>query len=260
MMVEKLVENEILFYCAGIAIFLGFIIKVIVGISLKRLVKAASNMSKSNHSFMRLVRAKFEHACMVSDKVHNVSAFVEKYLYEYKILGISLHTLRQLEKTMIWLCGIISVAGGALSYYINYDILAVQSYAVLGSAGILFLVLLQVTMTENGKLEAVKMYMVDFLENTYAHRYEKSIRQETVAGSDVQEHSAAPQNEVVVEPQAEMEIRPQKQEEETAEPKKQKEAPGQAVMRPVFPQAEQEPELQPVQADKIREILEEFLA
>ena len=29
-------------------------------------------MSKSNHPLMRLIRAKFEHACMVSDKVQNV--------------------------------------------------------------------------------------------------------------------------------------------------------------------------------------------
>lgn len=266
MMVEKLVENEILFYCAGIAIFLGFIIKVIVGISLKRLIKAASNMSKSNHSLMRLVRAKFEHACMVSDKVQNVAAFVEKYLYEYKILGIPLHTLSQLEKTMIWLCGILSIAGGALSYYRNYDIVMAQSYAVLGGVGVLFLILLQVTMTEKGKLDAAKMYMVDFLENTYAHRYEKNIRRENVEESKVQERVEVPQNEVVVEPQAQMSTQksaePQVQiaKSEPLEAKEQNEKSGQAVMRPAFSQAEQEPELQPVQADKIREILEEFLA
>lgn len=44
-------------------------------------------MSKSNHPLMRLVRAKFEHACMISDTVENVGVFVDKYLYEYKVCG-----------------------------------------------------------------------------------------------------------------------------------------------------------------------------
>lgn len=233
-MLEKLVENQVLFYCAGVTIFLGIIIKGIVGISLKRLVRAASNMSKSNHSLMRLVRAKFEHACMVSDKVQNVTAFVDKYLYEYKVWGISLHFLRHMEKTMIWLCGIVSLWGGAMSYYIEKDVVAAEKYGMIGGGGILFLVLLQVTLTEQIKLDAARMYMVDFLENTYAHRYEK------IEKPQVEEKEEAPHNQVVVEAKKEV----HKENVENRIPLKPKE----------------EPELQPVQADKIREILEEFLA
>lgn len=233
-MLEKLVENQVLFYCAGVTIFLGIIIKGIVGISLKRLVRAASNMSKSNHSLMRLVRAKFEHACMVSDKVQNVTAFVDKYLYEYKVWGISLHFLRHMEKTMIWLCGIVSLWGGAMSYYIENDVVAAEKYGMIGGGGILFLVLLQVTLAEQTKLDAARMYMVDFLENTYAHRYEK------IEKPQVEEKEEAPHNQVVVEAKKEV----HKENVENRIPLKPKE----------------EPELQPVQADKIREILEEFLA
>lgn len=233
-MLEKLVENQVLFYCAGVTIFLGIIIKGIVGISLKRLVRAASNMSKSNHSLMRLVRAKFEHACMVSDKVQNVTAFVDKYLYEYKVWGISLHFLRHMEKTMIWLCGIVSLWGGAMSYYIEKDVVAAEKYGMIGGGGILFLVLLQVTLAEQTKLDAARMYMVDFLENTYAHRYEK------IEKPQVEEKEEVPHNQVVVEAKKEV----HKENVENRIPLKPKE----------------EPELQPVQADKIREILEEFLA
>lgn len=233
-MLEKLVEKQVLFYCAGITIFLGILIKGVVGISLKRLVKAASNMSKSNHSLMRLVRAKFEHACMVSDKVQNVTAFVEKYLYEYKVMGIPLHLLSQMEKTMIWLCGIVSLWGGAMSYYIKNDMEYTEKYAVVGCGGILLLVLLQVTMEEQTKRNAAKMYMVEFLENTYAHRYEKLEKQQ------VAENEEVPHNQVVVE--AKKEVHKEKHE------------------NPVPLKPKEEPELQPVQADKIREILEEFLA
>ena len=80
-MLEVFVVRETVFFLTGVMIGIGAIARLITGISLKKLVRAASNMSKSNHPLMRLVRAKFEHGCMVSDKVQNVGAFVEKYLY-----------------------------------------------------------------------------------------------------------------------------------------------------------------------------------
>ena len=78
-MLEMFVVRETVFFLTGVMIGIGAIARLITGISLKKLVRAASNMSKSNHPLMRLVRAKFEHGCMVSDKVQNVGAFVEKY-------------------------------------------------------------------------------------------------------------------------------------------------------------------------------------
>lgn len=97
-MLEMFVVRETVFFLTGVMIGIGAIARLITGISLKKLVRAASNMSKSNHPLMRLVRAKFEHGCMVSDKVQNVGAFVEKYLYEYRVLGVRLHTWRQWAK------------------------------------------------------------------------------------------------------------------------------------------------------------------
>ena len=75
-MLEMFVVRETVFFLTGVMIGIGAIARLITGISLKKLVRAASNMSKSNHPLMRLVRAKFEHGCMVSDKVQNVGAFV----------------------------------------------------------------------------------------------------------------------------------------------------------------------------------------
>lgn len=177
-MLETVVEQQLVFYLVGAVIAIGIIAKMIAGISLKRLVKAASNMGKSNHSLMRLVRAKFEHACMVSDKVQNVRAFVEKYVYEYRTLGIRLHSWRQLEKTAIWMCGLFSAAGAGLAYYVEGVSGNVYQYGIVGAAGMLGLFLLNVMTDEQYQMEAAKTYMVDFLENTYAHRYEKANQKE----------------------------------------------------------------------------------
>ena len=51
---------------------------------------------------------------MISERVENVGAFVDKYLDEYKVAGIRLHTWRRLEKLAagMWLPAGPSRSGG----------------------------------------------------------------------------------------------------------------------------------------------------
>ena len=118
-MLETMLDRHMIFVLMGILTAVGIMSKFIVNVSLKRLVRAAGNMNKSTHPLMRLVRAKFEHASMVSDKVENVSVFVEKYLYEYKVLGLRLHSWRRMEKAAAALCLFAGAVGAGLEYGVN---------------------------------------------------------------------------------------------------------------------------------------------
>ena len=101
-MLEAVWKHGVLFYAVGVMCVLGVISKITVSLTLRRLVKEAGKMGKSLHPLMKLVRAKFEHACMVSDKVQNIRAFVDKYMYEYKVLWIKLHSWRQMVLPGVW--------------------------------------------------------------------------------------------------------------------------------------------------------------
>ena len=74
-MLRMIVDKQIIVIALGIFTAAGILSKCMVNGVLARLVRAAGNMNKSNHPLMRLVRAKFEHACMVSEKVENVEVF-----------------------------------------------------------------------------------------------------------------------------------------------------------------------------------------
>ena len=115
-MLEAVWKHGVLFYAVGVMCVLGVISKITVSLTLRRLVKEAGKMGKSLHPLMKLVRAKFEHACMVSDKVQNIRAFVDKYMYEYKVLWIKLHSWRQMEKAAAWCCLVFGAAGAAAAY------------------------------------------------------------------------------------------------------------------------------------------------
>nr|WP_317283242.1 hypothetical protein [uncultured Sellimonas sp.] len=172
-MLETVWEHGILFYMIGVMCIIGVISKLVVQTTLRRLVREAGKMNKSLHPLIKLVRAKFEHTCMISDKVQNVGAFVDKYIYEYRVLWIRLHGWRQMESIAIWGCVLLGGAGCGLAYIEQAPYEKIGQYAAAGIAGAVLLFALRMVTDENYQLEAAKNYMVDFLENTYARKYEK---------------------------------------------------------------------------------------
>lgn len=177
-MLEMLLDKKLLFVLMGMLTGLGVADKCIVSMTMKRMVEAAGSMSKSNHPLMRLVRAKFEHACMISDTVENVGVFVDKYLYEYKVCGLRLHSLRRLEKMCSGLLIVTGLAGAGLTYR-GYGMgdEALRMGAVGCGLGILVW-LFHLTTDENYCMEMAKNYMVDYLENVCLRKYEKMNQKE----------------------------------------------------------------------------------
>jgi len=177
-MLKMMLDKYVIYALMGGAAACGIISKLIVSITLKRLVKASGSMNKSTHPLMRLVRAKFEHACMISERVENVRVFVDKYLYEYRVAGLKLHSLRRLELAASWVCLIAGLAG-AVSMYAKSGMRDEVLWIFAAGAGLAILVFLVHLLTdERYRMEVIRNYMVDYLENICLHRYEKTYQKE----------------------------------------------------------------------------------
>mgnify|MGYP000451710438 CR=1 FL=1 len=271
-MLEMILDKHVIWVIIGLGAAAGVVSKCIVNVSLKRLVRGAGNMGKSTHPFMRLVRAKFEHACMVSEKVENVEAFVDKYLYEYRVAGLKLHSLQRMEVTAVGICMAAGILGGFLEYTgngMNDEVLTTGAFGI--GAGIL-LYLLHLTTDEKYSVSVVRNYMVDYLENVCLHRYEKAYQKETESkGKAPQE----PQPELQADMQSDMEST------ELPQPKPQPELTASLQPEPiprvlpvsdlrrqgvtVSEQEKQEKQMEekketPAKEVLIRQILEEFMA
>ncbi len=180
-MLELMLDRHVIYVLMGMSTFAGVVSKVVVGRTLRKLVAAAESMGKSNHPLMRLVRAKFEHTCMISEKVENVGVFVDKYLYEYRVGGVRLHAWRRLQMAGAGLCLILGGVGAIISYRIKG---ATEQTAMIGGTGValaLIVFLVHMLTDEEYRLQAVRNYMVDYLENIYQHRYEKTYKKEVLA-------------------------------------------------------------------------------
>ena len=177
-MFKTMLDTQMIFYLMGVIGGIGILSKLVSEGTLRSLVKAAENMSKSSHRFMKLVRAKYEHACMVHDRVENVNAFVEKYIYEYRGFFLKIHTWRQIQIQSIWFAGILAAIGAVGHFMAHGFCEQVYQYGALGAAEMVALFVISQLSDESYKIEAAENYMVDYLENVCAHRYKRMRKNE----------------------------------------------------------------------------------
>lgn len=164
--------NIIVYFMAAVGVLAVFA-KLVSHMTLKRLVRASSNMAKSTHRLIKLVRSKYEHTCMIYDTVENVDSFLEKYIHEYRVFGLHLHTWRQLERQLIWAAGILGALGAFASFSVNGYSDIVYQYGAGGLAEMVCLLVLYQLTDEDYKIETAKNYMIDYLDNVYSHRFTK---------------------------------------------------------------------------------------
>ncbi len=183
-MFESTLNSSIIYYVMGVITLGGMASKLVVSMTLKKLVKAASEMSKSTHSFMKYVRAKFEHACMVSDHVENIDVFVDKYLCEFQVWGLRLYSWQRLENIFAVALAIMTLyISGATYYYVGMGQVMLQR-TMIGAGLLILLVGVYQLVDEKFRLQTAKVYMVDYLENVCAHRYAR--------GASLKERSVVP--------------------------------------------------------------------
>ena len=166
-------DTRVITYLMAAVGVLGIIAKIVNHFTLNRLVKAAGNMPKSTHRLIKLVRAKYEHACMIRDSVENIDAFVEKYIYEYRGFLFRIHTWRQVEILSVWFAGILTALGASVLYFYSGFSESVYQYIAAGTAEVVLLSVVMRLSDEPYKVNAVKMYMTDYLENICTFRMRK---------------------------------------------------------------------------------------
>ena len=275
-MLERLAaDTGVIAYLMAAAGILGILAKVVNQITLNRLVREAGNMPKSTHRLIKLVRSKYEHACMIRDSVENTDAFVEKYIFEYRGFLFRIHTWRQIEILTVWFAGILAALGASVLYFSSGFSESVYQYIAAGTAEVVLLSMVMRLTDEPYKIHALKMYMTDYLENicTVQLRRQGTRERETIdviaaenssRSSRAAEPEAGRRKQEKAEPQAEKRAaRSVKAVRGGAEPE-EKELPinieGEPREREDEEKEKSPGERQPLREEAIRQILEEFLA
>ena len=191
-MLETIVKQQTYLYFIGALVGISAWTKMVSILTTRKMVRAAEEIHSSNHRLMKLIKAKFEHANLVSDRVQNVEAFVNKYVYEYKVFGMRLHTWQAIPKRIFWIIALM----GVLMCFESYQLFGMKEVTLqtIQWTSICLVVnfMLAFLFDENTSINASKNYMVEYLANVCAHRYAKKVE-------EVEEVEEEPVPEVVEE-------------------------------------------------------------
>lgn len=181
-MMEYLERGYVLYAMLGICVIcvLG---KLIANGTYKRLIRQAENMASAKDSFLKRLKLKYESTYRLNEGVNNVPAFVEKNLYQYKKMGITLRRLESLAIHGALLCLLAGVCATLAAFWYQTEIRTMILQFAVGIILGLVLVFADSVMDTGTKRDALLANICDYLENILVVRVPSENTEEEEASS-----------------------------------------------------------------------------
>lgn len=188
-MLEFLQTGRMLYVLAAICA-LGTLSTLVTGSLYKRLIKETGNMALTKDKNLKALKQRMENVFLINHGIRNVNAYIEKQLYGFRFLHMSLDGWDNLSVQAMILC---FMAGGAASfgaYWYRCDNYYIVLYGAAGVFGGLFLAFVDNGIGAGTKRKQLADHLVDYVENS-PHFY-KSVDNSAYAGQERKRQRALP--------------------------------------------------------------------
>ncbi|MCI8511340.1 MAG: hypothetical protein HFE83_05005 [Lachnospiraceae bacterium] len=164
-MLQLLQTGKVLYLLAAICA-LGIVSKLVTSSLYKRLIKETGNMALTKNRELRALKQKTENLFLVSHGIRNTTAYIEKQVYGFRFLKLSLDNWDNLSMQAMILNFLIGGIAAFAAYWYRCDAYYIVLYGSMGILSGLFLVLV-----DNGANIAIKRQqlsdcLVDYVENS----------------------------------------------------------------------------------------------
>lgn len=169
---KEILENyDVLFFLTAITC-VSLLMKIISSLLYRRLIRDSNQMGTTGNKWMKSMMAKFEAYYKLRISVHNVENFVDRYLYHYHFLGLSLQTWEYIG----YYAAAMTVACSALfCLAAGYYQLSMEWFLVMGFVVVALLILQGVTellLNTRKSRKIFRIQLIDYMENTMRARLE----------------------------------------------------------------------------------------
>ena len=110
----------------------------------------------------------------MNEKVSNVSVFVDKYMNRIKFGGISLSMIKHLAGQLMLLFVLVAGIGACLGIINNENFFSIAPYYVVSLLGLYCYFATSSLIDIPGKINILRINLVDYLENHLANRLEQT--------------------------------------------------------------------------------------
>lgn len=169
---KELLENyEVLFLLGGIT-SVSLLMKGISYALYGKLLRESGQMGVTKNQWLKSMMAKFEAYYKLRISVHNVANFVDRYLYHYRFLGISLQSW---ENAGLYASFVISGIWGLSCLAGGYFRMSQKWFLIMAFVFVALLMLLGIMELLFNTRKCRKLFriqLIDYMENTMRARLE----------------------------------------------------------------------------------------
>ena len=180
-MLEFLQTGRMLYVLAAICA-LGTLSKLVTGSLYKRLIKETGNMALTKDKNLKALKQRMENVFLINHGIRNVNAYIEKQLYGFRFLHMSLDGWDNLSVQAMILCFMAGGAAAFGAYWYRCDNYYIVLYGAAGVLGGLFLAFVDNGIGAGTKRKQLADHLVDYVENS-PHFY-KSVDNSAYAGQE----------------------------------------------------------------------------
>ena len=119
-------------YVLGAICLLGIISKLVTSSLYKRLIKETGNMALTNNKNLKALKQKTENLFLVSHGIRNPDSYIEKQLYGFQFLRLSLDHWDNLSLQAMILCFLTGGAAAFGAYWYRCDSYYIVLYGAMG--------------------------------------------------------------------------------------------------------------------------------
>ncbi len=180
-MLEFLQTGRMLYVLAAICA-LGTLSKLVTGSLYKRLIKETGNMALTKDKNLKALKQRMENVFLINHGIRNVNAYIEKQLYGFRFLHVSLDGWDNLSVQAMILCFMAGGAAAFGAYWYRCDNYYIVLYGAAGVFSGLFLAFVDNGVGAGTKRKQLADYLVDYVENS-PHFY-KSVDNSAYIGQE----------------------------------------------------------------------------
>ena len=164
-MLQFLQTGKVLYVLAAVCA-LGIISKLVTGNLYKRLIKETGNMALTKNRNLRALKQKTENMFLLSHGLRNPAAYIEKQVYGFRFMKISLDDWDNFSVQTMILCFLIGGVAAFGSYWYRCDSYYIVLYGTMGILSGLFMVLVDNGVNIGVKRQQLMDCLVDYVENS----------------------------------------------------------------------------------------------
>lgn len=164
-MLEFLQTGKALSVLAAIGI-IGIVSKMIARSLYKRLLKETDNMAMTKNKNLKQLKQKLENAYRLNQNIVNTQAYLDKQLYGFRYMHVSLNTWNHLSLQMVLLGLLAGGFGSFMSYWYRLDSYYIILYASAGALSGLLLTFLDSVFNIPYKQRRLANALLEYTDNS----------------------------------------------------------------------------------------------